>query len=93
MPFDPINSAYGALGGAQNTFRDLTAGIGGGYESNADDSSEDVADAAASNQEKTSRATIAKMDKDTSVGIDQMRVQSEIKAMNSFNKTSDTIQF
>ena len=90
---DPINAAYGAMNGIQSTYRNATGGIDGGFDASQADNAEDLAEASDGVADRTNRASIARIEADGKLAVEQMNIQHSNKATSMYAKVADGINF
>jgi hypothetical protein len=90
---DPINSVYGGLNNLQSTYRNATGGIDGGFDSSQGDNAEELAEAADGVADRTNRASIARLEADGKLTVEQMNIQHSNKATSMYSKVADGINF
>jgi hypothetical protein len=93
MASDPINGVYGGLNGMQSGYRNLTGGIDGGFDASQADNAEDLANASDKVADRTNRASIARIEADGKLAVEQMNIQHSNKATSMYAKVADGINF
>lgn len=90
---DLANATYGAMNGVQSTYRNVTGGIDGGFDASQADNAEDLAEASDGVADRTNRASIARIEADGKLAVEQMNIQHSNKATSMYAKVADGINF